>query len=66
MRIALPRPPEFHLARDADHYDFLAPCSDTLRKYAPNICVSRPGFDRTAFHQTFDREVVRFFKEKLG
>ena len=50
----------------ADHYDFLAPCSDALRKAAPEICVSAPGFDRIAFHQTFDREVVRFFQKTLG
>ncbi len=61
----LPTPPEFHLVASADHYDFLAPCSDILRKYAPDICVSAPGFDRTDFHNTFDREVVRFFEEKL-
>ena len=66
VRQDLPRPPEFHLMAGGDHYDFLAPCSDLLRKNAPIICVSPKGFDRVAFHQTFDREVVRFFEEKLG
>jgi predicted dienelactone hydrolase len=65
VRLKLPTPPDFHLVRGADHYDFLAPCSDVLRKAVPEICVSAPGFDRTAFHELFDREVVRFFQKTL-
>jgi predicted dienelactone hydrolase len=65
VRIALPTPPEYHVVENADHFDFLAPCTDILRQVAPMICVSRPGFDRVAFHQTFNAEVVRFFKETL-
>jgi predicted dienelactone hydrolase len=65
VRIALPTPPEYHVVENADHFDFLAPCTDMLRQFAPVICVSRPGFDRAAFHQTFNAEVVRFFKETL-
>ena len=65
VRIALPTPPEYHVVENADHFDFLAPCTDILRQFAPMICVSRPGFDRAAFHQTFNAEVVRFFKETL-
>jgi predicted dienelactone hydrolase len=65
VRIALPTPPEYHVVENADHFDFLAPCTDLLRQFAPVICVSRPGFDRAAFHQTFNAEVVRFFKETL-
>ena len=65
VRIALPSPPEYHVVENADHFDFLAPCTDLLRQFAPAICVSRPGFDRTAFHQTFNDEVVRFFEQTL-
>jgi predicted dienelactone hydrolase len=65
VRIALPTPPEYHVVDNADHFDFLAPCTDLLRQVAPVICVSRPGFDRAAFHQTFNAEVVRFFNETL-
>ena len=61
VRIALPSPPEYHLVENADHFDFLAPCSDLLRQIAPAICVSQPGFDRTAFHQTFTRGAVHVF-----
>ncbi|MBU4040714.1 MAG: dienelactone hydrolase, partial [Alphaproteobacteria bacterium] len=31
----------------------------------PQLCRSQPGFDRAAFHQSFNREVVRFFRETL-
>lgn len=65
VRRALPRPAEFHSVPNADHFDFLAPCSEDLKRYAPAICASRPGFDRTAFHAAFNREVVRFFGETL-
>ena len=65
MRANLPRPPEFHLVAKADHFDFLAPCSAELAKVAPDICQSLAGFDRAEFHQRFDAEVVRFFRETL-
>jgi len=65
VRANLPRPPEFHLVKNGDHFDFLAPCSDALRQAAPDICVSRAGFDRVAFHRTFNREVVGFFERTL-
>ncbi len=63
---ALPRAIEYFVVPNADHVDFLAPCSEQLAKLAPDICQERPGFDRAAFHRMFDAAVVRFFKEKLG
>jgi len=66
VRDALPQPAEYHVVANADHFDFLAPCSAQLEKFAPDICVERPGFDRAAFHQQFDAEVVRFFERTLG
>jgi predicted dienelactone hydrolase len=65
VRAKLPRPPEFHLVAKADHFDFLAPCTADLAKVAPDICQSIAGFDRAEFHQRFDAEVVRFFRETL-
>ena len=50
----------------AGHYDFLAPCSPALAKVNAMICASAPGFDRVAFHQAFDRDVVAFFVRTLG
>jgi predicted dienelactone hydrolase len=65
VRLALPSPPEVHLASGADHFDFLAPCSAGLAQSAPDICKSPESFDRAAFHKAFNRQVVRFFKAKL-
>ena len=61
VRAALPTPPEFHRVEGAAHFDFLTPCTPQLAKVAPAICAPTPGFDRTAFHESFNREVTRFF-----
>ena len=63
VRQALPQPPEFHAVPNARHFDFLAPCVDV--NLAPHICKSRAGFDRAAFHDAFNAEVVRFFSQSL-
>jgi predicted dienelactone hydrolase len=65
VRIALPESPEYHVVPNADHYDFLAPCSPMLAQRVPDVCAERPGFDRTAFHEAFDRQVVAFFERTL-
>jgi predicted dienelactone hydrolase len=65
VRSALPRRAEFHAVPGAGHYDFLAPCSEQLRKIAPQICRSAPGFDRSAFHEEFNASVVGFFAREL-
>jgi hypothetical protein len=44
------------------HFSFLAPCLATA---APEICRDAPGFDRTAFHASFNRAVVEFFSRRL-
>ena len=66
VRLTLPQPPEYHVVPNADHVDFLAPCTDRVRQAAPDICVSRPGFDRPAFHTAFDAKVVAFFERTLN
>jgi predicted dienelactone hydrolase len=66
VRDALPRPPEYHVVANADHFDFLAPCNPGLAAAAPEICVERPGFDRAAFHAEFDAAVVAFFERTLA
>jgi len=65
VRTRLPTPPRYHVVPHADHFDFLAPCTDALAKAAPLICRSEPGFDRAAFHADFDRQVVGFFEANL-
>jgi len=66
VRVSLPKAPEFHLVENAGHFEFLPPCPEQMRKNAPQICVSRPGFDRAAFHDRFNREVVGFFVRTLA
>jgi predicted dienelactone hydrolase len=66
IRRELPTPPEEHVVPLAGHFAFLAPCSDALASAAPGACIDAPGFDRVAFHEQFNREVVTFFKEHLS
>lgn len=63
VRRALPKKPEFHAVPGAGHFDFLAPCTDPAAM--PRLCRSAGGFDRSAFHERFNRDVVRFFSTKL-
>jgi predicted dienelactone hydrolase len=65
VRLALPQPPETHVVADAGHYDFLKPCPTQLATRMPAICTSKPGFDRAAFHERFDHDIVAFFKRTL-
>lgn len=63
VRAALPRAPEFHAIRKAGHFDFLMPC--TSPDVLPEICRSRPDFDRAAFHRAFNARIVRFLTNVL-
>ncbi|WP_235507472.1 dienelactone hydrolase [Acidovorax sp. Leaf78] len=65
VRQGLPRAPDWHLAANAGHYAFLAPCSPALAEVAPDICRDAPGFDRVAFHQVFNAQVVQFFQRHI-
>ncbi|WP_026433559.1 alpha/beta hydrolase family protein [Paracidovorax oryzae] len=64
VRDGLPTAPEWHVARGAAHFAFLAPCSDGMARQAPEICRDGPGFDRTAFHDSFNAAVVAFFRRE--
>jgi predicted dienelactone hydrolase len=63
---ALPSAPDYHVVPNAGHYDFLAPCSAALAAIAPPICASAAGFDRAAFHASFNQAVVAFFRKSLA
>ncbi|PQV49359.1 putative dienelactone hydrolase [Paraburkholderia sp. BL21I4N1] len=65
VRAALPQPPEYHVVAHAGHYDFLPPCDTQLSRMRPEICTSLAGFDRSAFHEQFNADVVRFFHATL-
>jgi predicted dienelactone hydrolase len=66
VRKALPIAPEYHVVDNAEHLDFLAPCSPVLVKNAPDICRERAGFDRAAFHDEFNARIVAFFERTLA
>ena len=65
VRLALPKTPDCRVVQQAGHFDFLAPCSVALANLASVICQRNPGFDRVAFHQTFNTAVVGFFGKNL-
>jgi len=65
VRAALPKAPDYHVEPNADHFDFLAPCSQALARVAPPLCASAPGFDRAAFHARLNADVVAFFAKAL-
>lgn len=64
VRGLLPRSPDYRVVSGADHYDFLAPCGPGMAKAAPAVCGGK-GFDRTAFHASFNADVVAFFRRTL-
>lgn len=65
IRQALPVLPDYRLVAGAGHFDFIAPCTPQLAATTPLQCESRPSFDRVAFHDHFNKEVVAFFMHEL-
>ncbi|MBU4433300.1 MAG: dienelactone hydrolase [Alphaproteobacteria bacterium] len=63
---ALPGKPDYRVVAGAGHYDFLTPCAPDMAKELPDLCASAPGFDRAAFHHTFNAAVVAFFTANLA
>jgi predicted dienelactone hydrolase len=57
---------DYRVVANAGHFAFLASCSPALAKRVPEICTDPPGFDRVAFHRTFDTEVLAFFRAHLA
>ncbi|MEO8154479.1 MAG: dienelactone hydrolase [Rhizobacter sp.] len=65
VRLALPEMPDYQVVPNAGHFDFLAPCSSAFASRVPAICASAAGFDRAAFHESFDAAVLNFFDKTL-
>ena len=61
----LPASPDYHVAPNAGHFSFLAPCSPEQARALPELCSDSPGFDRVAFHKEFDADVIAFFRKHL-
>jgi predicted dienelactone hydrolase len=62
----LPAPHDYHVVADSSHFAFFSPCTPALMTAAPEICADAPGFDRAAFHKTFNAAVLDFFRQHLG
>jgi predicted dienelactone hydrolase len=65
VRRLLPRPPEFHLVARAEHFAFMPPCGAMKPLLPPILCSDPVGFDREAFHERFNKDVVSFFGATL-
>lgn len=62
----LPHVIAVHDVKDARYYSFLRPCSEALRSLNSELCSDQPGFDRVAFQESLNRELVRFFRSELA
>lgn len=62
----LPAHPRVHVVQGAAHTSFLAPCGIAGVLMPPMVCADEPGFDRAAFHRSFNKEVVSFFSRSLN
>src|SRR5882757_4062133 len=58
-------PPKWTNAATLREAPWTAASTEALAGAAPMICQENHGFDRTAFHRVFDRDVVRFFERAL-
>ncbi|KRD55238.1 dienelactone hydrolase [Acidovorax sp. Root275] len=65
VRQGLPSAPDWHVAANAGHFAFLAPCPPALVEAMPAICRDAAGFDRVAFHQVFNAQVLAFFQRHI-
>ena len=66
VRRGLPPATDYRVQPGSAHFAFLAPCSAQLAKELPDICNDAPGFDRVAFHDRLNAEVLAFFRQHLG
>lgn len=57
---------EWHLVPNAGHFSFMVPCGPVRFLTSAPICKDPPGFDRAAFHKTFNAAVVAFFQKTLA
>jgi predicted dienelactone hydrolase len=57
---------DYRVVPNAGHFAFAAPCSVEMSAQAPELCSDVAGFDRFAFHERFNADVVDFFRATLG
>ncbi|MHA6884401.1 alpha/beta hydrolase family protein [Ralstonia pseudosolanacearum] len=61
----LPRLKRFECVASAGHFSFLTPFPGVLHDELPVLSLDAPNFDRSAFHERLNREVVSFFDDAL-
>ena len=49
----------------AGHFAILAPWTEPQARAIPKLCQDERGFDRVAFHKTFNAEILAFFRKHL-
>lgn len=62
----LPTPHEYRVVPNSSHFAFLTPCPPAAAKARPDLCTDSPGFDRVAFHNQLDADILAFFRGSLG
>ncbi len=70
---AFAQSPEFHLVKGGGHFSFLEPCNLQMRTIitvmhwfgTDAICTDPAGFDRTEFHESFNKSVREHFERTL-
>ncbi|ASJ71230.1 hypothetical protein IMCC3135_05590 [Granulosicoccus antarcticus IMCC3135] len=66
---ALPGLNEVEIVAGAGHFSYLTPCDPAMQAANAGlwerICVDATGFDRLAFHDTFNARVVEFFDKAM-
>jgi len=61
----LPVKPDFRTVPKAQHSSFLSPCPNEFAASVHDICSELPNFDRAAFHNEFNTQVLEFFQRAL-
>jgi predicted dienelactone hydrolase len=56
---------DYRMVPNARHFAFFTPCSVEMAALAAEACSDATGFDRPAFHQHFNADVVGFFLTML-
>jgi len=65
LRQAIKPTPEFVLVRGAGHYSFVEPFPEAIRREVGEGATDPPGFDRAAFQERLQREIVEFLDRVL-
>ncbi len=61
----MPNVSAVHQVANATHNSFLRPCSEALKAKNVETCADLPGFDRAAFQEMLNQDILTFFESKL-